>query len=371
MKKSNTIFLSVLILAPFKSVQSFRAPDPGGRFQKVVEQISSLKYPTKFTIPDDNRFPNIISAEVIGGRPLSESVPLAQNVKRRKLVPRKWIGMDEDPTEYWFHNQIHSFGNTNVFGGFHASAAPFATWLIDRLAYDGIDVRAVIANDLRDVVNKTNAYIIDLCCGVGMSTRALASAFPDAEFICGIDTSPEMISMARYITENIDLFNAIKGPTDRSEFAAGFMKVFAEIRNTASPSSLNIDYAIGNAERILSPEKKFDLVTIMYAFHEIPKSARYRILREARRLLAPGGTLAIVDINPTDYVPSASMLAGEPYVLEYKKNIERQIERFQGFHDLQSRDVVPGLLKIWTLKRNNEVAPKEVDKSVYLAAAME
>lgn len=41
-------------------------------------------------------------------------------------------------------------------------------------------------------------------------------------------------------------------------------------------------------------------------------SGRQRILQEARRLLSPGGVLAVIDIA-TDYEPSPSMLAGEPY----------------------------------------------------------
>ena len=85
---------------------------------------------------------------------------------------------------------------------------------------------------------------------------------------------------------------------------------------------------------------------------------RQRILQEVRRLLSPGGVLAIIDIA-TDYQPSASMLAGEPYgepsdvcsallcnrlqsgyrvappttliVLEYKKNIHRQLNNQKGF----------------------------------------
>lgn len=241
-----------------------------------------------------------------------------------------------------------------------------ATRLIDDLAYEGVDIRAVIASDLRQAVNKTNAYILDLCCGVGMSTRALASAFQDAEFICGIDTSPEMISMARYITDNNAVFNAVQGLVNGPDVATSFINLVMEIRNTASAAGGNTNdsncmYAIGNSERINSPKSKFDLVTIMYAFHEIPESARSRIIREARRLLTPGGILAIVDICPQGYSPSPSMLAGEPYVLEYQQNIEGQIERFQGFHELQSREVVPGLLKMWTLTRNSKVPPKVED----------
>lgn len=189
-----------------------------------------------------------------------------------------------------------------------------------------------------------------------MSTRALASAFHDAAFICGIDTSPEMISMARFITKHNGAFNAIQGLSNSTEFKSSFMNLVVEIKNTVSGTlkEPNCSYAIGNAERIKAPKMKFDLVTIMYAFHEIPKSPRYRIIREARRLLKPGGKLAIVDISPVGYEPSPSMLAGEPYILEYQKNISNQIEKIQGFHELKTKDVIPGLVTMWTLTRNEK-----------------
>ncbi len=276
----------------------------------------------------------------------------------------------------FFLSEQYSFCHCNSTSGLHAAVAPAATRLIDDLAYDGEDVRTTIAHDLRKAVNKTNACIIDLCCGVGMSTRALAHAFQDAQYICGIDTSPEMISMARCITKYNAIFNPMQDLLNASGNGIGngekhrpdvsFLQMVAEIRNTARGFTTKLPlshlyppactYALGNAERILTaPPQTFDLVTIMYAFHEIPKSARSRILREARRLLAPGGTLAIVDICPEGYVPSPSMLAGEPYVLEYQRNVERQIEGFRGFHDLEARDVVPGLLRMWTLTRNRNI----------------
>jgi ubiquinone/menaquinone biosynthesis C-methylase UbiE len=55
----------------------------------------------------------------------------------------------------------------------------------------------------------------------------------------------------------------------------------------------------------------------MYAFHEVPREGRDRMIREARRILEPGGTLAIVDIH-TDFKPPPSMLLGEPYGKQHK-----------------------------------------------------
>lgn len=88
-----------------------------------------------------------------------------------------------------------------------------------------------------------------------------------------------------------------------------------------------------------------------YAFHEIPTDARYRILRECRRLLKPGGMLAVVDINPNEYVPSDTMLSGEPYVLEYQQKIQEQLEKIPGFNNREEVNVVPGHVTMWTMER--------------------
>lgn len=61
--------------------------------------------------------------------------------RNRKIKARKLIGLDDEPSEYWFNNRIHTFGNTGFYGGFHAAMAPFATNLIDTNAYGGVDVR--------------------------------------------------------------------------------------------------------------------------------------------------------------------------------------------------------------------------------------
>lgn len=110
-------------------------------------------------------------------------------------------------------------------------------------------------------------------------------------------------------------------------------------------------FSCGNAEKTSFPKESFDLVTIMYAFHEAPKNGRERILREAHRLLEPGGTLAVIDIS-TEYTPSSSMLAGEPYVLEYQKNIHRQLRTFRGFANVRYKTLVPEHVGMWILERS-------------------
>ena len=56
----------------------------------------------------------------------------------------------------------------------------------------------------------------------------------------------------------------------------------------------------------------------MFATHEMPRSARLKVLRNAMRIAKK--KVIFVDIDP-NYTPSEAMLEGEPYVLEYRRNI--------------------------------------------------
>jgi trans-aconitate methyltransferase len=84
----------------------------------------------------------------------------------------------------------------------HPNFLFFTTQIIDVKAYGGQDVRKMISEELRvrSMLDKGGARVCDLCCGVGISTRALGKAFHDAELVVGVDTSPEMISMAKAIS---------------------------------------------------------------------------------------------------------------------------------------------------------------------------
>jgi ubiquinone/menaquinone biosynthesis C-methylase UbiE len=116
-----------------------------------------------------------------------------------------------------------------------------------------------------------------------------------------------------------------------------------------------IRFVQGNAETTGLPNQSFDLVTVMWAFHEAPMEGRAKIIQEARRLLLPGGVLAVIDIA-AEYVPSASMLKGEPYVQEYQQNIHQQLRSIHGFQASEYHAVIPNHLGMWTLTRSLSVA---------------
>lgn len=158
-------------------------------------------------------------------------------------------------------------GNTGILGGLHAAVAPLATKLIDIQAYDGVDVRRKISKELYNHVHKSGARVLDLCCGVGMSTFALKDAFHDGAVI-GLDTSPEMISMALAISRHTSIVKKIGAAinVNANKFLAALRKKTHNWQDAYDKATNErmIQFTRGNAESTMFPKASFDLVTIMY-----------------------------------------------------------------------------------------------------------
>ncbi|UFP96430.1 class I SAM-dependent methyltransferase [Gloeobacter morelensis] len=139
--------------------------------------------------------------------------------------------------------------------------------------------------------------IVDLGCSIGMSTFALQSAYPEAR-LAGIDLSPHFLAVARHRAHS-------EGRTVAWRHAA--------------------------AERTGLPEGSVDLVCAFLLFHELPAQATCQVLREAHRLLRPGGTLAVMDMNPRSDVYTRMPL----YVLTLLKSTEPYLDEYFGL-DLEA-----------------------------------
>ena len=173
---------------------------------------------------------------------------------------------------YYYDPRIHNLGNIGVKGKIHAEAALVSTKIIDVLCYNGVNIRDKIMKDY------TNNSVLDLCCGVGISTMHNS---------IGIDTSIEMLNVAKKINHNKQFY-------------------------------------FGNAE-IYKPEEKPDIVTCMFAFHEMPLTAHCKIIENAINIAKR--EIIIVDIS-SSYRPKQIMLSGEPYLLNYLKNIDNTLRVF-------------------------------------------
>jgi 2-polyprenyl-3-methyl-5-hydroxy-6-metoxy-1,4-benzoquinol methylase len=102
--------------------------------------------------------------------------------------------------------------------------------------------------------------VADVACGAGWSSIAIARAYPDVT-VDGIDVDPESIQRA---TAN----GASAGLGDRVRF------VLADAAAAEGAGT-------------------YDLVTMFEAVHDLSRPVE--VLAAARRLLAPGGTLLVVD----------------------------------------------------------------------------
>lgn len=148
--------------------------------------------------------------------------------------------------------------------------------------------------------------ILDLGCSVGMSTFALQSVYPQAR-ITGLDLSPYFLAIAHY----------------RSQ-AEGMESQNLPYHPTRKPDSSAPQWLHAAAEATGLPDASFDLVSAHLLFHELPQSAAIAILKEARRLLRPGGHLAIMDMNPESEI-FAKM---PPYILTLLKSTEPYLDQY-------------------------------------------
>ncbi len=97
--------------------------------------------------------------------------------------------------------------------------------------------------------------ILELGCGVGVSTVAAASAFPEAE-VYGVDVGGAMLRYAHARAEHL---------------------------------GQRVHFVQGNAERTDFPDESFDFVYSCALLHETSKAAARKIFAECHRLLRPGG----------------------------------------------------------------------------------
>ncbi len=134
--------------------------------------------------------------------------------------------------------------------------------------------RARAARELNTILIRTDARVLDVCCGTGDLAFSLARA--GRARILGADFSHTMLVRARE-------------------------KALAEANGAAPVAFLEAD-----ALRLPFPDSLFDLVTSAFGFRNL---ANYEAgLREFFRLLKPGGSLAILE-----FTEPAPGLLGDAY----------------------------------------------------------
>jgi len=121
------------------------------------------------------------------------------------------------------------------------------------------------------------SLIVDGGCGSGTSARFLSRLFPDAKVV-GFDLSPFMIAVGRHISSGA--VNDFWMESVEKEQQQRVELVYGDIADTKLPSA------------------SATIVSLSLVLHELPAEATRQVLREAFRVLKPGGVLLIMEMDP-------------------------------------------------------------------------
>jgi ubiquinone/menaquinone biosynthesis C-methylase UbiE len=182
------------------------------------------------------------------------------------------------PDYYKVPFHAYAEGNLCWLAAFEAAPATYSmalrVWPQENLTYEAAQAKlrasfhTLLAHHMPHPVNN----ILDVGCSVGISTLALHRFYAQRQEYpvqtIGLDLSPYMLAIAQ--------------DSDPTQEIAAWIH--------------------GNAEATNFADQSFNLVTLQFVIHELPRTASRGVFREALRILRPGGCLAIVDNNPKSAV---------------------------------------------------------------------
>lgn len=119
---------------------------------------------------------------------------------------------------------------------------------------------------------QTGQAVLDLGCGTGVLSRAMAERVGPSGSVLGIDPAPEMV-----------------------EFATGI-----------SPPPCR--YQVMRAEQLELPDHSIDVVVSALAVHHIPMQERGQAAAEAYRVLRPGGRVMLTDLRFPGFGPASGLV---------------------------------------------------------------
>lgn len=193
-------------------------------------------------------------------------------------IQQKITQLTDNSVRYPDYYQVpfHAYAEGNLCwdAAFEAESATYAmglrVWKDEPLTWQEAQdrLRGSFHQVLAQYIQTPVRDVLDVGCSIGISTLALHRFYQSRQEqkvrTVGLDLSPYMLTVACH--------------RDTQGEIAQWLHADAAATNLADQS--------------------FDLVTLQFVTHELPRQAAIAIFTEALRLLRPGGHLAIVDNNP-------------------------------------------------------------------------
>jgi len=221
-----------------------------------------------------------------------------------------------------FHGYIN--GNLNWDAAVEAVPATYSIssdyWKLNNPFINHENLRKNYTNNIKkyyNIHNKniSNNCVLDLGCSVGISTEFLKKNIPNCK-LTGIDLSSYFLSIAEY-------------------------------RN--KKSNLGIKYIHSNAEYLTYHKGLYDLITIQFMFHEMPKTATLNVLKQSYDNLKNNSVIAILDLDNEklkkklsfNYFRKYAFDLTEPHIQEYYSTNISQLLIQSGFDFVKKFDNDP------------------------------
>mmetsp|Transcript_2172 Transcript_2172/g.2922 ORF Transcript_2172/g.2922 Transcript_2172/m.2922 type:complete len:380 (-) Transcript_2172:328-1467(-) len=219
---------------------------------------------------------------------------------RMKAVIDSAPGEVEVPEYYYQPFHTYPDGNLCWKAAFEQELASKAVG-VRNFPDEGIRGEDVLRESLHTEMDKLGVLVpkggtvVDMGCGTGSSTRKLAEKFTEAKELIGFDLSAQMLAVGRH---------------------------FNEVRN--------VDYRVSleYADMAATPleDNSVDLVVFSLVFHELPHQAVKDCLREAHRILRPGGSVAIMEMDPE--APGYVKLRENPFLFSIIRSTEPYLDEW-------------------------------------------
>ncbi|MDJ0636049.1 MAG: class I SAM-dependent methyltransferase [Xenococcaceae cyanobacterium MO_188.B29] len=182
------------------------------------------------------------------------------------------------PDYYQLPFHAYEQGNLSWKAAFEAESATYSmglrVWKQEKLTWQAAQDR--LRNSFHQVLAQYSpdpvTNILDIGCSVGISTLALHRYYSQRQSTpvntIGLDLSPHMLAVAKTRDEHQEIAQWLHAKGEETGLA----------------------------------DNSFDIVTLQFLIHELPRQATQAIFREVFRILKPNGTIAIIDNNPASPV---------------------------------------------------------------------